>query len=76
MYDVDFDLRGIPNGTINPCPRENIAEVYNQRTTRETGTMAASKNVMPSVVGTLVWYEHLLEAIDKRLWERLKASVI
>ncbi|KAK2764136.1 2-haloalkanoic acid dehalogenase [Colletotrichum kahawae] len=38
--------------------------------------MAASKNVVFDVVGTLVSYEHLFEAIDERLGERLKARGI
>ncbi|EWY79864.1 2-haloacid dehalogenase [Fusarium oxysporum NRRL 32931] len=34
--------------------------------------MAASKNIVFDVVGTLVTYEHLFEAIDKRLGEKLR----
>lgn len=38
--------------------------------------MSAPKNVVFDVVGTLVSYEHLFEAIDARLGERLRARGI
>ena len=38
--------------------------------------MAASKNVVFDVVGTLVSFEHLFEAIDERLGEKLRARGI
>ncbi|KAI1341682.1 haloacid dehalogenase-like hydrolase [Xylariaceae sp. FL0016] len=38
--------------------------------------MAASKNVVFDVVGTLVSYDHLFEAIDQRLGAKLKAAGI
>ncbi|KAK7409068.1 hypothetical protein QQX98_008772 [Neonectria punicea] len=38
--------------------------------------MSAPKNVVFDVVGTLVSYEHLFEAIDARLGERLRAKGI
>lgn len=38
--------------------------------------MAATKNIVFDVVGTLVTYEHLFEAIDERLGEKLRARGI
>ncbi|KAH8660300.1 haloacid dehalogenase-like hydrolase [Xylariales sp. PMI_506] len=38
--------------------------------------MSTSKNIVFDVVGTLVSYEHLYEAIDERLGERLRARGI
>lgn len=35
--------------------------------------MASSKNVVFDIVGTLVGYEKLFDAIEERLGERLKA---
>lgn len=38
--------------------------------------MSSSKNIVFDVVGTLVSYEHLFEAIDKRMGDRLRARGI